>query len=158
MPDARKPDQLRGAGPVAALAFALVVAFLGLQFPVQGQGARAAQQQQQQQKRHWIGTWIAAPTARADQPGGSRQGAAPTTNAPDLAIPPAVLAAAPGQVLPVGGQSPLHFRNQTLRQIAHLTLGGTSVRVVFSNLFGTKPLTIVTFGASVTKFASTTLN
>jgi lysophospholipase L1-like esterase len=53
-----------------------------------------------------------------------------------------VLAAAPGQVLAVGAQSPLHFKNQTLRQIAHLTMGGTSVRVVFSNIFGTKPLTM----------------
>jgi lysophospholipase L1-like esterase len=49
---------------------------------------------------------------------------------------------APGQALPVGGQSPLHFNDQTLRQIVHVTLGGARVRVVLSNTFGTAPLTI----------------
>jgi lysophospholipase L1-like esterase len=44
--------------------------------------------------------------------------------------------------LTVGGQSPLHFKNQTLRQIAHITLGGSRLRVVLSNTFGTVPLTI----------------
>lgn len=118
----------------AGLAVALAVTFLAAGRPVEGQNARAAQQ--------WVATWAAAPTARADQPGGSRQGGAPAANAPDLVVPPAVLAVAPGQVLTVGAQSPLHFTNQTLRQIVHLTLGGPSVRVVFSNVFGTKPLTI----------------
>jgi hypothetical protein len=42
----------------------------------------------------------------------------------------------------VGGQSLLHFNNQTLRQIAHITLGGSRFRVVLSNTFGTVPLAI----------------
>src|SRR6185369_10311312 len=46
------------------------------------------------------------------------------------------------QELIVGGQSPLHFKNQTLRQIAHMTLGGSRLRVVLANTFGTVPLTV----------------
>jgi lysophospholipase L1-like esterase len=53
-----------------------------------------------------------------------------------------VLTVAPGQVLAVGGQSPLHVRNQTLRQVARITVGGSRFRVVLSNTFGTVPLRI----------------
>jgi lysophospholipase L1-like esterase len=63
----------------------------------------------------WIGSWYAAPTARVD-----------TT------------AASNG----TSGQSLLHFRNQTVRQVAHLTLGGSRLRVVVANTFGTKALRI----------------
>jgi hypothetical protein len=52
------------------------------------------------------------------------------------------LTVAPGQQLPVGGQSSLHFSDQTLRQIAHISLGGSRLRVALSNTFGTVPLTI----------------
>jgi lysophospholipase L1-like esterase len=53
-----------------------------------------------------------------------------------------VLVVAPTQALVVAGQSPLHFNNQTLRQIVHLTIGGSRLRVVLSNTFGTASLTI----------------
>ena len=74
----------------------------------------------------------------------------PSTGAPaaagssreSLLVPPAVLAVAPAQVLPPGGVSPLHFNNQTLRQIVHITQGGSRFRVVFGNTFGTQALTI----------------
>jgi lysophospholipase L1-like esterase len=36
----------------------------------------------------------------------------------------------------------MHFSNQTLRQIVHTSVGGSRTRVVFSNVFGTRPLTI----------------
>ena len=86
--------------------------------------------------QRWVATWMAAATSRAD-------GAAPQ-QAADVRgdIPPAVLAVAPGQQLPVGGQSPLHFNNQTLRQIVHVTIGGPRLRVVLTNVFGTAPLSI----------------
>ena len=64
-------------------------------------------------EEHWLGTWFAASTARVDLPPGQIQNA-----------------------------SPLHFSNQTLRQIAHISLGGARFRVVLSNAFGTVPLTI----------------
>lgn len=113
-----------------ALGFAALVA----QPPVLGQSAE-----------HWLGTWFASSTARVDQPAAPVQGAqisAAGTVAIALVLPPAVLAVAPGQVLPIGGQSPLHFHNQTLRQIVHITLGGSRFRVVLSNTFGTVPLTV----------------
>ena len=36
----------------------------------------------------------------------------------------------------------LHFDNQTIRQIVHPTVGGSQIRLVLTNVFGTAPLTI----------------
>jgi len=36
----------------------------------------------------------------------------------------------------------MHFTNQTLRQIVHASIGGSRVRVVLSNAYGTAPLTV----------------
>ena len=66
----------------------------------------------------WVGTWFAASTSRTD---------------------PAVAPAAPPAT---SGQSLLHFSNQTLRQIVHVTVGGSRLRVVFTNTFGTAGLRI----------------
>ncbi len=60
----------------------------------------------------WIPTWTASPQARWDG---------------DF-------------VLPTG--LPFHFWNQTLRQSARVSLGGARVRVVLSNVYGTKPLVV----------------
>src|SRR5262249_12411969 len=38
--------------------------------------------------------------------------------------------------------APLNFKNQTLRQIVHVSLGGDRLRVVLSNAFGTVPLEV----------------
>ncbi len=95
--------------------------------------------------QHWVGTWFASSTARIDQPAAPASTAPASSSAPELVIPPAVLAVAPHQTLTVSGQSGLHFNNQTLRQIAHISLGGSRLRVVLSNTFGTAPLT---FGAA----------
>jgi lysophospholipase L1-like esterase len=81
--------------------------------------------QQNGDAEHWVGTWATAPVGRASTP--------PT--------PPA----APGDA-GRGGQrapaAPLNFKNQTLRQIVHTTVGGSRARVVFSNAFGSQPLAI----------------
>jgi lysophospholipase L1-like esterase len=65
---------------------------------------------------HWVGTWATASVARPQNvqspPGGG----------------PAV--------------APRNFKDQTLRQIVHISIGGERVRVVFSNAFGTAPLEI----------------
>lgn len=95
------------------LALAIAVVVLGAGRPDSGQSAQSEQ--------HWLGTWFAASTGRIDVP------ASPVPT---------------NQGLPVGGQSPLHFSNQTLRQIAHITIGGSRFRVVLSNTFGTALLTI----------------
>jgi len=38
--------------------------------------------------------------------------------------------------------SRLHFKDQTLRQIAHVSIGGSRVRIVLANSLGTLPLRI----------------
>ncbi|MEO8181226.1 MAG: SGNH/GDSL hydrolase family protein [Deltaproteobacteria bacterium] len=43
---------------------------------------------------------------------------------------------------PFPAPMPMEFANQSIRQIMHLSVGGKSVRVRFSNLFGTAPLTL----------------
>ncbi len=74
---------------------------------------------------HWVGTWAAAPTWR---PAAGTQ----ISGTPPLApqTPPPGAAAAPQ----------IEINSQTLRQIVHTTIGGSRVRVVFSNAFGTAPL------------------
>lgn len=95
-----------------ALAGALSCAVLTSAPGIRAQGSSGGER--------WVGTWYASPTVRLPQQ-------PPAPNAP----PPQ------GQ-----NQSPLQFKDQTLRQIAHVSLGGERVRVVLSNTFGTVPLTI----------------
>jgi lysophospholipase L1-like esterase len=92
-------------------------------------------------QERWIPTWAAPDVARVDQPAQTLSAAAqafPWVND----VPDAVREAAPGQQLDVGGGSRLHFNDQTVRQIARVSTGGGSVRVVLSNTFGTAPLRI----------------
>jgi lysophospholipase L1-like esterase len=65
---------------------------------------------------HWVGTWATAAVARPPAPAGGAQGRGPAP--------------------------PLNFNNQTLRQVVHVSLGGSRVRVVLSNAFGTLPLAV----------------
>ena len=64
----------------------------------------------------WVGTWATAGVAVPSQP------------------------SAQPQLLQPG--EPPRFNNQTLRQIVHTSIGGERVRVVLTNVFGTRPLTI----------------
>ena len=121
-------------GGVMRLAIALILSVLSVQPPVLGQGAQSGQ--------HWLGTWFASSTARVDPPPAQVPAASPGAVPQAAVTPPAVLTVAPHQELAIGAQSPLHFNNQTLRQIARITLGGSRFRVVLSNTFGTVPLTI----------------
>lgn len=66
---------------------------------------------------HWVGTWATAPVASPSQPPAQPQG---------------------GPLAP----QVLRLQNQTLRQIVHVSVGGTRVRVVFTNAFGTRALAI----------------
>jgi lysophospholipase L1-like esterase len=69
---------------------------------------------------HWVGTWATAVVPRPQPAPGAAQGR---------------------------GAAPHNFNNQTLRQVVHVSLGGSRVRVVLSNAFGTAPLAIG--GASI---------
>jgi lysophospholipase L1-like esterase len=78
---------------------------------------------------HWVGTWASAVVPRDPHP----------------PVPPQVVPVVPpGQPIPALAppQPALNFRDQTLRQIVHTSLGGGRVRVVVSNAFGTAPLVV----------------
>lgn len=74
---------------------------------------------------HWVGTWATSPVPRPQTPPAAN-GAAPANNAANPAasrnIPP----------------SP----DTTLREIVHVSIGGTRARVVLTNAFGSAPLSI----------------
>jgi lysophospholipase L1-like esterase len=98
---------------------------------------------------HWVGTWATAVVVRPQAT--TSPAAAPATAPEGSACAPAVLGPAPGRGGPGGPgggragftpPAPLNFKNQTLRQIVHVSLGGERLRVVFSNAFGTVPLEI----------------
>jgi lysophospholipase L1-like esterase len=82
-----------------------------------------------QQSEHWVGTWMVAHIGRPQNP---------------PAPPPAPPAPAPGTTTapPAAPPAFMHFNNQTLRQVVRTSIGGTRVRVVLSNAFGTVPLTV----------------
>ena len=65
---------------------------------------------------HWVTTWMVASIGRPQTAGTS--------------------AAAPNS------PASIDFSNQTLREIVHVSLGGSRTRVVLSNAFGTRPLIV----------------
>jgi lysophospholipase L1-like esterase len=77
----------------------------------------------------WLGTWATAEVARPQTPPTPVQGPPPFMR----------------NDCPAGGPAAsgfMHFTNQTLRQIVHASIGGSKVRVVLSNGYGTAPLTV----------------
>ena len=97
-----------------------------------------------QSSERWVGTWATALIGRPQiplMPGPP----APPPFMRNACQPPAPAANPPAQP-PAGttfGPPPFtHFTNQTLRQIVRATLGGSRIRVVLSNAFGTAPFTI----------------
>ena len=89
----------------------------------------------------WVGTWATALVARGLPP--APPAAAPPPSGLTAPAPPAGAAPAPG---PGGGGRlggpPVTVSNQTLRQIVRTSVGGSRVRVVLSNAFGTSPVAI----------------
>jgi lysophospholipase L1-like esterase len=107
---------------------------------------------------HWVATWATALVARAQPGAGRGQGpggpggppaagtAAPAVPAP---APATAQTAAPVAAPPAGAPGPgrggppaVNPSNQTLRQIVHTSIGGSRVRIVLSNAFGTAPVQI----------------
>lgn len=80
----------------------------------------------------WISAWGTALVGRPQMPAAQ---VVPPQSSPASVAQPAM------SPLPAPPSSP-HFSNQTLRQVAHVSMGGSSVRVVLSNAFGTSPLAI----------------
>ena len=79
---------------------------------------------------HWVGTWATAVVTRpqAPRPAPVEQPAPPANPAPGTQ--------------PAGLPAAFSLNNQTLREIVHVSVSGSRVRVVLSNEFGTAPLTI----------------
>src|SRR5262245_41471035 len=129
----RKTNRTR---PVRALlaAVALVVAAAVLQPPPRAQAPA----------ERWVGTWSTALVGRPQIP----PAPGPPGPAPFMANAcPAPAAPATPPVVPPPGVTfappPfVHFTNQTLRQIVRASIGGSRLRVVLSNTFGSAPLTI----------------
>ena len=78
---------------------------------------------------HWVGTWSTSEVGRPQTP-----------PPPAPALPPFQTNQCPAA--PPAAPTFMHFKNQTLRQIVHSSIGGSRVRVVLSNVYGTAPLTI----------------
>lgn len=92
-------------------------------------------------KGRWVATWATAVTPRVDAPPPAQNApAAPASARTPSASDPQTLRN--GEPIPTGGQSAVHFNNQTIRQIVHTSVGGSKVRVAVSNTFGTSPLVI----------------
>jgi lysophospholipase L1-like esterase len=97
---------------------------------------------------HWVGTWAAATVAapvRVGPPNGA-PALSPVITPPTAAAP--ALAATPDATpspasLPARVAGPGYgAADTTYREIVHVSLGGPTVRVVFTNEFGADPLTI----------------
>ena len=119
---------------------------------------------------HWVGTWATAPMAA------NNGRAATLTAAPPVIAPPANASAptapsaqmptppvTPSQTVPPNtearsGRPPAFVYgtdDTTLREIVHASIGGQMVRVVFTNEFGTDPLTIGSAHVAVSQGGST---
>jgi len=105
----------------------------------------------QSRREQWVATWATALVARPVQQGAPRgQGPAPAVAAPPAlgpgGPPPPTAATGPAPAAPGGGRGgfapPTTLTNQTIRQIVRTSIGGSRVRVVLSNAFGTAPLEI----------------
>ena len=103
---------------------------------------------QQSGSNHWIGIWSTADTWRAPSVA-LPSGGPPLVPSPAPAAPPAVTAAPAVQPAGRGAPPPVQFNGQTLRQVVHTTFGGERLRVVFSNAFGTAPITVGAAGIAV---------
>lgn len=111
---------------------------------------------------HWVGTWGTAPFAANNGRPATLAGAPPVVAPPAGATAPVPAATqtpapaapavtrAPAAGTPTGANPARRFTpppiygssDMTLREIVHVSIGGPQVRIVFTNEFGTEPLTI----------------
>jgi len=110
---------------------------------------------QNRKGEHWVATWATALVSRPQPAAGRGVGPggppAPTPAAQPAPAPSGTPAsngapAAPPAAPPGGGRGgfvpPVTLSNQTIRQIVHTSIGGSRVRVVLSNAFGTAPIDV----------------
>ncbi|MBW8862369.1 MAG: hypothetical protein JF601_08375, partial [Acidobacteria bacterium] len=95
----------------------------------------------QRGSERWVGTWATAEVGRPQNPtppAPAPRPFMPNTRCP--APPPPAVSAAPAQTF--APPPYIQFTNQTLRQIVRTSIGGSAVRVVLSNAYGTAPVTV----------------
>ena len=99
---------------------------------------------QSKRNERWVATWGTALVSRSQPTAPSAP--APSATAPTPPAPGGPAPAGPPPAGPGGGRGgfapPVTLTNQTIRQIVHTSLGGSRVRVVLSNAFGTAPIDI----------------
>ena len=78
---------------------------------------------------HWVATWAVPLVARPETP--QRPAAPPPAEAPSGGF----------RLIPVLNND-IHLNDQTIRQIVRTSVGGEQLRIVVSNVFGTRPLEI----------------
>jgi hypothetical protein len=108
---------------------------------------------------HWVGTWGASPVAapnirHARPPVSTGSTNAPAPPAPTTATPPSRPTPPERPDRPATTIDPDQVyaaTDTTLREIVHVSLGGPTIRVVFTNEFGTEPLTIGAAHAAVSE-------
>ena len=89
----------------------------------------------------WVGTWATAEVGRPQNPTPATPGPRPFMANTRCPAPPApAVSAAPAQTF--APPPYIQFTNQTLRQIVRTSIGGSTVRVVLSNAYGTAPVTV----------------
>jgi len=102
---------------------------------------------------HWVGTWATAPFAANNVLTPLRETAPPVIAPPSNSTatpPPSTQTPSPPPTLAESAvrppNRPEHFiygtTDTTLREIVHVSIGGPELRVIFTNEFGTDPLTI----------------
>ena len=113
---------------------------------------------------HWVGAWATAPYAANNGRAATLAAAPPVVAPPSSAASPTPPSTetpppAPPPARPVAtGRPPAIVygaADTTLREIVHLSIGGPSVRVVFTNEFGVEPLTIGAAHVAVSQGGST---
>jgi lysophospholipase L1-like esterase len=129
---------------------------------------------------HWVGTWATAPYAANNvltplretappviaPPSNSTATPLPSTQTPSNSTatpPPSTQTPSPPPTLAESAvrppNRPEHFiygtADTTLREIVHISIGGPQVRVIFTNEFGTEPLTIGAAHVAISQGGST---
>ena len=106
--------------------------------------ARSSRRLARSSAERWVGTWSTALVGRPQMPPppGPPAPAPFMRNACPAPPAPANPPAAPPPASTFAPPPFMHFTNQTLRQIVRTSVGGSRLRVVLSNTFGTAPLTI----------------
>src|SRR5262249_44381922 len=105
-------------------------------------GTLTANLQGQTSGGRWVSTWATAPVGRPLTPPPPGPPAPPPFMATACRTPPPPPPVAPPPGQTFGPQPFTHFTNQTLRQIVHVSVGGSRARVVLSNGFGGAPITV----------------